>query len=350
MSGGLDSSAAAFLLKKQGYEVMGVFMRLGFGDNEGENAARRVCQKLGIKFYPLNLASKFKKEIIDYFLKSYEKGLTPNPCVKCNKIIKFKELFKKARELGADYIATGHYAQKHENKNIFKLFCGEDEGKDQSYFLYNLTQGRLKHILFPLGKYKKDEVRKIADRAGLSYLKKESQDVCFLAGDHNDFLKDNLKLKPGEIKTLANQIVGQHQGLPLYTIGQRKGVEIGGTGPYYVAECDYKTNILWVVKKGDDPALYKDELIARDVNWISGIEPKLPLTCLVAIRYGHKPTKCKIQKSKGKINEYLIKFEKPQRAITPGQSVVFYLPRRSKAKEGNENEVLGGGVIGNCEL
>ena len=374
ISGGVDSSAAAFLLQKQGYDVMGMFMRLGVvGQQENEAMARRVCQKLNIKFYPINFIAKFKKEIIDYFVDNYAQGLTPNPCVKCNQIIKFGSLLAQAKKIGADYLATGHYSRNveritHNAKLVYKLFCGKDENKDQSYFLYNLTQEQLACVLFSLGDYTKTQVKKITDKAGLPYLKKESQDVCFLAGDHNDFLKKRLNLKSGPIITLTakplsrdnrsgrgvarfdarrggeGRVIGEHQGLPLYTIGQRRGVEIGGIGPFYVARCDYKTNTLYVVKDGDDPALYSDKLIAENVNWIVGIEPKLPLQCEAVIRYRHKPVECIVEtgqcpvqskKKQDNKNKYLVVFTKPQRAITPGQSVVFY----------QGDEVLGGGII-----
>lgn len=408
ISGGVDSSAAAFLLQKQGYEVIGMFMKLapldskhltGFGvdQNDSEASARRVCQKLNIKFYPINFIARFRKEVIDYFADSYAQGLTPNPCVKCNQMIKFGSLLEQAKRINADYLATGHYSrnveritprmlrktgQAHNAKPVYKLFRGKDNDKDQSYFLYNLTQKQLKRVLFPLGGYTKAQIRKIADKEKLPYLIKESQDICFLKSDHNDFLKEHIKLKPGPIVALTPHrrqgfggqaspspvpvpsevagknergrvregvIVGEHQGLPLYTIGQRKGVEIGGVGPFYVAKCDYKTNTLYVVSGRDDPALYKDELIAKDVNWIAGHEPELPFECEAVIRYRHKPVKCKValtpspsppailrdtSRERG-AKYYLVKFNKPQRAITPGQSIVFY----------NKDEVLGGGVI-----
>ncbi|MBU4455071.1 tRNA 2-thiouridine(34) synthase MnmA [Patescibacteria group bacterium] len=388
MSGGVDSSAVALLLKKQGYEVIGIFMRLapldmknyltGWSVNEEDNeaAARQVCQKLNIKFYPINLTQEFRKEVMDYFLDSYAQGLTPNPCVKCNQLIKFNGLLKLVEKLGADYLATGHYARLRREFSIFnfqfsnkskiqnpksqitaiegkktniryKLFRAADKNKDQSYFLYNLTQRQLARVLFPLGDYAKEEVRKIADRAKLPYLTKESQDICFLKGDHNDFLRQRLKLKPGPIILLRpsgtssykeeesewlGKVIGEHQGLPLYTIGQRRGVEIGGIGPFYAAKCDYKTNTLYVASNGDDPVLYSDETTAKDVNWIAGQEPKMPLLCEAVIRYRHKPVKCEV-KSCG--NKYLIKFNKAQRAVTPGQSIVFY----------QGDEVLGGAVI-----
>lgn len=345
MSGGVDSAVAAKLLVDQGHEVIGMFMRLGVNEEDSEAAARRVCQKLNIKFYPINLTQEFRKEVMDYFLDSYAQGLTPNPCVKCNQLIKFGALLEQAEKIGADYLATGHYVKK--SKIIYKLYRGKDENKDQSYFLYNLTQRQLARVLFPLGDYAKEEVRKIADRAKLPYLTKESQDICFLKGDHNDFLRQRLKLKPGPIILLRpsgtsyykeeegeglGKVIGEHQGLPLYTIGQRRGVEIGGIGPFYAAKCDYKTNKLYVISNGDDPVLYSDELAAEDVNWIAGQEPKMPLLCEAVIRYRHKPVKCEV-KSCG--NKYLIKFNKAQRAVTPGQSIVFY----------QGDEILGGGVI-----
>lgn len=348
MSGGVDSSTAAYLLKKQGYEVFGLFMRLGNNSEEAETAARRVARFLGLTFYPLNLKDRFEKEVIAYFLKSYGRGLTPNPCVKCNQLIKFGELLKRAEMLGADYLATGHYVkiknEKLKMKNgrkrfIYKLSRGKDETKDQSYFLYNLKQRELARLLFPLGDFRKEKIKKTAARAGLPNLKSESQDICFLqqngkALEHNEFLKKHLRLKSGAIKTLDGKKVGEHQGLPLYTIGQRKGVEIGGIGPFYVVQADCKNNTLYVAKDGDDPALYKSELRAEKVSWIAGLKPKMPLECEAVIRYRHKPVKVMV--SKDKKNSYSVNFREPQRAITPGQSVVFY----------HGDEVLGGGEIG----
>jgi len=345
MSGGVDSSAAALLLKKQGYEIIGIYMRLMAGQERSEAAARKVCQKLGIKFYPVNLRDKFRKEIINYFIEDYNAGRTPNPCVKCNKVIKFNELLRVREELGADFLATGHYviSRKYKvesKKYLFKLFRGEDRGKDQSYFLYTLTQNQLSKIVFPLGGYAKNEIRKIAEDAKLPYLKKESQDVCFLNKDnkiipHNDFLKEHIKLTPGPIKILNGKKIGEHQGLPLYTVGQRRGVEIGGTGPYYVVKGDYKTNTLYVTDNPEDPSLFSDKFAITNVNWISGQEPKIPFNCEVVIRYRHKPLKCTVESLKAKSIKYKIYLLKPERAVTPGQSAVFY----------SRNEALGGGII-----
>jgi len=340
MSGGVDSSVVALMLKKQGYEVIGVFMRLNEDYEAPEAAARKVSQKLGIKFYPVNLALKFKKEIVNYFIDSYKQGITPNPCVKCNKLIKFGELFRIAKELKCDYLATGHYVKKQETRNkkqTYKLFRGEDKDKDQTYFLYNLKQERLEKILFPLGGHKKDEIKKIAEKENLPVLARESQDVCFLNIDgkiieHNEYLKKYIKGKPGPIKTVPGEVIGKHKGLPFYTIGQRKGVEIGGTGPFYVVQTDYKSNVLYVSNDHDDEKLYKKELIAKNINWIAGNEPKMPFQCEAVIRYRHKPVKCAVKKFK---NTYKVEFDKPQRAVTSGQSVVFY----------QKDELLGGGII-----
>jgi len=344
MSGGLDSSMAAKFLKDEGYDCLGIFMRLGI--ERGccdEAAARQVCQKLGIKFYPLDLKSKFEKEVKKYFLDSYQQGITPNPCIKCNQLIKFGELLKKAETLGCNYLATGHYVKltrlrpaktglRRGAETICKIYRPKDLSKDQTYFLYNLTQDQLKHLFFPAGDMIKKELRLKAEKEKLPHLKQESQDVCFLSGDHNDYLKSNLKLKTGIIKTLTGKIIGEHQGLPLYTIGQRKGLEVGGSGPYYVVRSDYKTNILYVTDKIDDKSLLSKELIVDKINWLAGQAPKFPFKCSAVIRYRHPEESCIIKKSKFGLK---VIFSKPQRAITPGQSVVFY----------KKKELLGGGII-----
>jgi tRNA-specific 2-thiouridylase len=354
MSGGVDSSTAAKILKDQGYDCLGVFMRLGI--ERGccdEDAARKVCQKIGIKFYPIDVRAKFKKEVKDYFLSAYKKGTTPNPCVKCNQLIKFGELLKRAKALGCDYLATGHYLKIKKIKNIYKLYRAKDSTKDQTYFLYNLTQNQLKHLIFPVGDLIKEKIKFDAKKNKLPHLKSESQDVCFLSGEHNEYLKSNLKLKKGLIKTLDGKTVGEHQGLPLYTIGQRKGVEIGGIGPFYVVKKDFKTNTLFVTNNSSDPALNGLELIAENVNWISGVTPKMPFKCQAVIRYRHPAVQVVIARSdsdeaipqskrkttgllrSARNDKLLVEFSEPQRAITPGQSVVFY----------KKDELLGGGAI-----
>ncbi|HTW96114.1 MAG TPA: tRNA 2-thiouridine(34) synthase MnmA [Candidatus Methylomirabilis sp.] len=334
MSGGVDSSTAAKILKDQGYDCLGVFMRLGI--ERGccdEEAARRVCQKLGIKFYPVDVKRQFNRDVKEYFLRAYAQGITPNPCVKCNQFIKFGVLLEKALALGCDYLATGHYVKIKKIKNHFKIYRAKDLSKDQSYFLYNLSQAQLKHCLFPLGDLIKKRVKAEAARIKLPNLKTESQDVCFLSGEHNDFLKKHLRLSAGPIKTLTGEIIGEHRGLPLYTSGQRKGVELGGHGPYYVVSRDFATNTLYVTNNHDDPALFGEYLLAEKVNWISGKPPKFPFKCSAIIRYRHPAVPCLITKSENKL--IVVKFSHPQRAITAGQSVVFY----------KNNELLGGGTI-----
>ena len=351
MSGGVDSSVAAALLKRQGHRVVGIFLHFwheaappdkgGVGGVENKccslkalTDARRVANKIGLPLYVLNFSKIFKKQVVADFLDEYQKGRTPNPCVRCNKLVKLGYLIKQARRLGFAYVASGHYA-----RNIAgRLFKAKDKTKDQSYFLYTLNQAELKHLLFPLGDYTKRQVRQLAKKFKLPVAeKRDSQEICFIPEkSHNEFLRRRLKLKPGLILSLPRrgpgEVLGQHAGLPLYTIGQRKGIEIGGTGPYYAAKMDYKKNILYVVNDGNDKRLYGEKLIIKDVNWLSGAAPKLPLNCQAVIRYGHKPVKCQVVKSGG---NYLVKFTELERAITPGQSVVFY----------QGEKVLGGGII-----
>jgi len=353
MSGGVDSSVAASLLSKK-YDMTGVFLHFWKEEIDGEemenkccsvkalNDARRVARKISIPLYTFNFNDIFKSEIVDDFLCEYAAGRTPNPCVRCNKRVKLGLLLKRVKDLDIDYVASGHYARLKKVGKKFKLFRAKDKDKDQSYFLYTFSQVELSHLLFPLGEYKKEDVRKLAKKFKLDVAeKKDSQEICFVSGkSHNDFLKRHLKLKPGAIKTIEGKVVGEHRGLPLYTIGQRKGVEIGGIGPFYVAKLDYKKNILYVVNDGNDPWLFKDKLVAKKVNWISGVTPKLPLRCEAVIRYRHKPVKCTVRKKPAcrtgrNKNDYLVEFKEPQRAVTPGQSVVFY----------QGDEVLGGGII-----
>ncbi|MDO8667536.1 MAG: tRNA 2-thiouridine(34) synthase MnmA [bacterium] len=387
MSGGVDSSVAAKLLKDQGHEVVGIFLHFwkdNFAGAEAENKccsaealldARRVADKIGIPLYTLNFAKIFKKQVVDNFLAEYAGGRTPNPCVRCNKLVKLGLLIKQAKKLGFDYVASGHYARnkktrKQENKQakfVYKLYQAKDKNKDQSYFLYTFNQSELKSLLFPLGNLTKPQVRQIAKKFKLPVAEKsESQEICFISEpSHNEFLKRNLKLKSGPIVILErsaseaiescgvrdrrdsiglrqladpsrmtdNKIIGEHEGLPLYTIGQRKGIKIGGSGPFYVAKMDYKKNILYVVNENDNPLIYKNELIAKNVNWLSDIQPRIPLKCQAVIRYRHKAAECLITKINN--HNFRVEFSEPQRAITPGQSVVFY----------RGEEVLGGGII-----
>lgn len=349
MSGGVDSSVTAKLLKDQGHEVAGIFLNFWKDESVGVAAenrccsleslldARKVAAKIGIPFYTLDFSAPFKKAVVDNFLAEYAVGRTPNPCVICNKQIKIGRLIKYARRLGFDYVATGHYLRLEKIGRSYRLFKAKDKLKDQSYFLYTFNQEELSRLLFPLGVYVKPRVRRLAAHFGLMVeAKPESQDICFLAGAHNDFLKKYLKLTPGPIKLLEDgacgAIIGQHQGLPLYTIGQRRGIEIGGTGPYYVARLDYRRNILYVVKAWNEESLYRKSLLAKKVNWLSGKVPQRAFRCSAVIRYGHPPVACMV-KPAGK--DFLVEFSRAQRAVTPGQSVVFY----------DKKEVLGGGLI-----
>lgn len=348
MSGGVDSSVAAQLLKDQGYDVTGIFLHFWKDEKLGAKAENKCCSleslldakavaaKIGIPFHTFNFSKEFKDTVVDNFLEEYASGRTPNPCVLCNKKIKIGLLLEYAQKLGFDYVATGHYLKIKDYQGERRLYKAKDDKKDQSYFLYTFNQKQLKHLLFPLGNYKKPQVRALAEKYGLiTASKPESQDICFLSGPHNDFLKRYLKLKPGSIRLLdSGQEIATHQGLPLYTIGQRHGIEIGGDGPYYVAKIDYETNDLFVVRQWNEAVLFADSLICTGTNWLSGKKPALPLKCGAVIRYGHPAVACVVNKGKAK-DEYEVKFKKPQRAITSGQSVVFY----------DKNRVLGGGVI-----
>jgi len=351
MSGGVDSSVAAALLKRADFNVKGVFLKLYDSPQfrESETKAKKIAKILGIPFLSLDLRKEFKKKVVDYFLTEYQKGRTPNPCVKCNQKIKFGIFFKKALTSGADYIAAGHYARiKNQSTKAklgarpssqlvessgAKLLTAKDREKDQSYFLYNLKQSQLKKILFPVGNYTKAKVKKLAKDFEIADLvRPESRDICFLKGKYQDFFKKYLKLKPGPILNASGKRIGQHQGLPLYTIGQRKEIEIAGALPYYVLKSDFKNNTLIVTDNEKD--LYKKELVAEKVNWISRRKPKLPLKIKAKIRYLH-PAASAIIYPKLQTTNYKLLFNRPQRAITPGQSVVFYLGQ----------EVLGGGII-----
>jgi len=317
MSGGVDSSVAAAILKTRGYDVVGVFMLMH--KNSNPHDARIVAKKLGIKFKIIDVRREFKKRVVDYFVSEYKKGNTPNPCVECNRWIKFNFLIREMLKQKADYVATGHYA-KTKNK---KLFTAKDTKKDQTYFLWRLNQKQLSKIIFPLGDYTKEQVRGMARKFNLPVAeKKDSQEICF-AVPRRSFAR----AKAGDILTTEGKKIGEHKGLIFYTIGQRKGIKIGGIGPFYVVDKDFKNNALIVAQSDFNEALYKKEMIVKNVNWIS--KPKrFSIHCNVKIRYGHKAVPCVVSKTK-------IKFLNPQRAITPGQSAVFYL----------KNEVLGGGVI-----
>ena len=335
MSGGVDSSVAAALLKRAGFNVAGVFMKFWLGPSTGlverwnrccssdaEQRAREVARVLKMPFYVFNFSKEFKKKIVDCFLKEYRAGRTPNPCVSCNKEIKFGLLLEKALALEAAYIATGHYVRIKGDK----LLKGKDKNKDQSYFLWQLNQKQLKHVLFPVGGYTKKEVRILAKKFKLpTFETPESQEICFVQNTTNEFLARYLKQKPGSIVEIDGRVLGKHQGLAFYTIGQRKGIGFSG-GPFWVLRKDLKKNLLIVTKKEKD--LYGKELRFENANWLSGKTPKLPIKVKAKVRYRSKLASAIVFKDK-------VVFKQPQRAITPGQSVVFY----------QGEELLGGGVI-----
>ena len=364
MSAGVDSSVAAALLKEQGYDVVGVFLH--FWKEPGQDAlrenkccslesqqdARKVAQILDIPLYTVNAAQEFKREVVDYFLEETKAGRTPNPCVVCNERIKFNFLFKKMLEMDADFVATGHYAEVKNIDGKFHLYTSSDEEKDQTYFLYSLSQNQLSRILFPVGTYKKPAIRKIAEKIKLPVFDKEdSQGLCFTPEKTpTKFIKRNLKLSPGDIITTDGKKIGTHDGLELYTIGQRKGINIGGNGPYFVVERDFKNNQLIVTNNEQDEQIFKKSMLVELKNWIAG-EPELPLEVNVKIRYRHplvrgiikqvtsdkrQVTSKSGQRSKVKGQVYEVEFLEKQKAITPGQSAVFYA---------DDNEVLGGGTI-----
>ncbi|MDR3558814.1 MAG: tRNA 2-thiouridine(34) synthase MnmA [Candidatus Pacebacteria bacterium] len=352
LSGGVDSAVAAALLKKDGYDVTGVFLLTQNGIDAKD--VKNICAELDIPLEIIDARKRFQKEVVGYFLKEYSAGRTPNPCVFCNENFKFKLLFEAAEKLGADYVSTGHYVrikQEIRNPNIeirnkskiinsklkksYKLFSAKDKNKDQSYFLYRIGQKELARLIFPLGEYEKTEVRELARKFKLPVQDKaESQDVCFLAGMTTEkFLEKNIKSKKGKIVDEQGEVLGEHRGLPLYTLGQRKGINIGGTGPYYVLGKNCEKNILIVTNdKRQLPLLAKTAILEQTV-FPAGL-PVFPAKVLIRTRY-RNPLSYAIIKP-DLTRKYIVEFEKPQRAVTPGQSCVFY---------SEDGSLIGGGII-----
>jgi tRNA-uridine 2-sulfurtransferase len=350
ISGGVDSAMAAALLKKRGFDVIGVYFRFFNGAQASESQAKKIAKKLKFPLKIVDARKNFKKKVIKYFLDSYRNGLTPNPCVVCNKEMKFRLLFDLMKKEKAAYVATGHYArirklqnlkdikyqtkphtQAPKHKNISKLLQGRDKQKDQSYFLYKLNQKDLEKIIFPLGELKKEEVRKMAKKIKLPVVKNDSQDVCFVGNNSaNGFLKKNIKGEAGKIVDTKGNALGKHKGLPLYTIGQRKGIEIGSKGPFFVLRKDVRINELVVTSNRKD--LLTKEFHLGKVNWVYS-KTKLPLRAKVQIRYHAERIPAIIKKDTG--GKYVVAAGKPLRAVTNGQSAVFY----------RGGEVIGGGVI-----
>jgi len=340
MSGGVDSSVSALLLKRQGYEVIGVTMKLLNSEVHEENTikdAKAVCEKLGIEYHIVNFCDIFKDKVIDYFYNEYANGRTPNPCNMCNKHLKFGALLKVAKEkFNCEYIATGHYAKIEYDADIdrYLLKKSKTDKKDQTYALYKLTQEQLKHVIMPLGDYEKEEIRKIAEDNDLINAKRrDSQEICFVEdNDYVRFIKENYgyKLKKGNFVDLNGNVLGKHNGIINYTIGQRKGLEIAFQKRMYVVDIRVDKN---EVVLGDNEDLFRDSLVCTDVNFISIKELMSPITVMAKIRYSSKPEKATlIPLENGNVK---VVFNEVQRAITPGQSVVFY----------DEDIVVGGGTI-----
>jgi tRNA-specific 2-thiouridylase len=333
MSGGVDSSVAAALLKKEGHEVFGVTMLLrplSHGKNAGNSPlpdsvadARKVAAKLGIPHHVIDLREDFDRAVIADFCREYSRGRTPNPCVLCNPIIKFGKLWEKAK--GAGYLATGHYARIEKDEASGKLLLkkGKDRLKDQSYFLCRLTQEQLGRTLFPLGGITKEEVKKIAKDMDLpTAARPESQEICFISDDnYNEFLKEHLRqeIKPGPITDSRGNVLGHHRGIPFYTVGQRKGLGIAAKSSLYVTSIDAARNTVVV---GTREETYSGGLAADNLNWISGVWPELPLKIKAVIRYRHPGVDATI--SLNDKNSVRVDFNEPQAAVTPGQTVVFY--------------------------
>jgi len=347
MSGGLDSSVAAFCLKQKYDQVLGITLRLGSFTDKTVAQAKKIAEKIKIKHQVIDLTAEFREQIIFPFCQDYFQGLTPNPCVWCNQKIKFGILFDEIEKQGIDYLATGHYArlclrrEMLKPKIIYQLLKAKDKTRDQSYFLYRLNQNQLSKIIFPLGKLTKQQVRKIAWKNNLiEKEQKESREICFIPqNNYRHFLKTTGKkitesshlIKEGLVKNIQGEVLGKHQGLPFYTIGQRKGLIKGQPEPVYVVKINKEENTLMV---GLEKDLYQQELIAENINWVYK-KPKLPLRVKAKIRYRHSAAKAKITNDQVAPGKIKVEFTKPQRAITPGQSIVFY----------QKNQVLGGGII-----
>ncbi len=347
MSGGVDSSTAAWLLKEKGYEVIGATMCIGIPDRNGTGLnrccgfsdiedARQVALQLGIPFHVFQLREEFGKEIIDYFCREYGAGRTPNPCILCNEKLKFGSFLKRAMDLGADYVATGHYAQIEldEESGQYLLKRGIDRRKDQSYVLFSLKQDQLRHSIFPLGGYHKDEVRRIAFERGLRvHDKPESQEICFIPEtSYHYFLFERLRdsTVPGPIMDRKGKVLGMHKGIAFYTIGQRRGLRLAKGKPLYVIRIDREKNAIVV---GEEQEVYRDTFMVDSVNWIRPSKETSSISCRVKIRYNHPGAEATLF-PKG-LDAVEVIFKNPQKAITPGQAAVFY----------DGDTVIGGGWI-----
>jgi tRNA-specific 2-thiouridylase len=344
MSGGVDSSVAALLLKQQGYHVVGMYMK-NWEEKDAQGRClsaaefedvQRVCSQRDIPCYAVNFVQEYRDHVFARFLYELEQGRTPNPDILCNREIKFKVLLEKAIEIGGDYLATGHYCRIEQTPAHSSLLKGTDPGKDQSYFLYAVEQKALRYVLFPVGGMLKAEVRQLARRFSLATAeKKDSTGICFI-GKRNfkEFLSRHASFTPGVFKTLEGEVVGTHEGVGYYTIGQRKGMGIGGRGDaWFVVSKEVETGTVFVAQGAEHPALFTGGLTAEEVHWIKGVPPTFPLKCHAKVRYRQSDQECTVNECGTDSLE--VRFAVPQRAVTTGQSIVFY----------QGDECLGGGVI-----
>jgi len=332
VSGGVDSSAAALLLKEAASEVIGIHMRLWDSPRCDYQAhrAENICRILDIPYHQVDLEKEFELCVVDYFCREYQQGRTPNPCIACNQHIKFGLLLDKALSLGADYLATGHYARVEHSSDGHRLLKAADTSRDQAYFLYTLTQEKLGHVLFPLGGYSRDEVKQITKQAELPTATRSSQDICFISQkNYGAFLSQRFSTQPGDVVDTQGRKLGQHRGIAFYTIGQRHGLGLASGKAHYIIRIEPESNriVLGHVKE-----LYSQKLIVRKLNWISGKVPREPITAKAKIRYKSKEAEAVLFFSNGSVD---VHFTQPQKAVTPGQAIVFY----------NLDEVLGGGII-----
>ncbi|MEK7989901.1 MAG: tRNA 2-thiouridine(34) synthase MnmA [Thiotrichaceae bacterium] len=348
ISGGVDSSVAAYLLKQQGYDVQGLFMKNWEEDDtqdycsatEDLKDAQAVCDKLDIPLHTANFASEYWDNVFEDFLAEYKAGRTPNPDILCNREIKFKVFLEHAERLGANAIATGHYVHSAKKQGKWQLLRGLDQNKDQSYFLYTLGQQQLARSVFPVGEIQKPQVREIAEQQGfVTHDKKDSTGICFIGErPFREFLSQFIPAQQGDMITPEGEVIGQHQGVMYYTLGQRKGLQIGGLKqssgePWYVIGKNVETNQLIVGQGHNHPLLFSRHVSANQLSWVSGQMPELPYHCTAKTRYRQTDQACTITEMSQ--NGYEIIFEQPQRAVTPGQSIVFY----------DAEACLGGGII-----
>ena len=348
MSGGVDSSVSALLLQQQGYDVQGLFMKNWEEDDGSEYCtavsdladAQAVCDKIGIPLHKANFAAEYWDNVFEHFLHEYQHGRTPNPDILCNKEIKFKAFLDYALTLGSDYIAMGHYCRRIDRDGRSLLVKGVDPSKDQSYFLHAVGEQQIARTLFPVGELEKSEVRRIAEAYGLiTHNKKDSTGICFIGERRfRDFLQQYLPAQPGPIETVDGQVIGEHAGLMYHTIGQRQGLGIGGLknadeAPWYVLEKDLQRNVLVVGQGTDHPMLFSASLTCSHIDWVAGESPAMPCQLRAKVRYRQQDQDCTLSRTTN--GDYLVTFAQPQRAVTPGQSVVFY----------DGQVCLGGGVI-----